>query len=95
MAEVEVRDNPDKQQFEVYADGVLAGFSSYDIAHGTIDFLHTEVDDAYEGEGLGSALVRGALDAVRADGELRVTASCPFVRAWIRRHPDYQDLTRR
>ena len=57
--------------------------------------MHTEVDDAYEGQGVGSAMVRQMLDQIRADGGRNVTVLCPFVNAWLRRHPDYQDLTRR
>lgn len=90
-----MRDNPEKRQFEAYVDGKVAGFSAYDLTTDGIMIMHTEVDDAYEGEGVGSALVRQMLDLVRADGELKVTVLCPFVNAWLRRHPDYQDLTRR
>jgi predicted GNAT family acetyltransferase len=92
---VEVRDNAEKRQFEAYVDGRLAGFSAYDLTDGGILILHTEVDDAYEGQGVGSALVRQMLDLIRADRELKVTVLCPFVNAWLRRHPDYQELTRR
>lgn len=92
---VEVRDHPDESRFEAYVDGELAGYSAYLLAGGTLTFLHTEVDDAYEGRGVGSALVRQALDQLRARPEIRVAASCPFVRAWLRKHPDYLDLTRR
>jgi predicted GNAT family acetyltransferase len=95
MAEVEVRDNPDDSRFEAYVDGALAGFSVYVVSHGTLNFVHTEVDDAYEGQGIGSVLVRQSLDQLRDRGDVRVTASCPFVRTWLRRHPEYQDLTRR
>lgn len=56
-----------------------------------IAFTHTEVDDAVEGQGLGSRLIRYALDDVRARG-LKVRPVCPFVKTWIRRHEDYQDL---
>ena len=94
-ADVEVRDNPDSRQFEAYVDGRLAGFSAYDLTDGRIMIMHTEVDDAYEGRGVGSSMVRQMLDLIRADGELEVTVLCPFVNAWLRRHPDYQDLTRR
>ncbi len=92
---VEVRDNPDESRFEAYVDGALAGYSAYVLSHGTVDFVHTEVDDACEGQGVGSALVRQSLDQLRARDGVRVTASCPFVRAWLRKHPDYQDLARR
>jgi predicted GNAT family acetyltransferase len=95
MSEVSVRDNGAESRFEAYVDGQLAGFSAYELSDGLITFTHTEVDDAFEGRGVGSSLVRQALDQVRADGELRVRALCPFVREWIQHHPDYQDLLRR
>jgi uncharacterized protein len=94
MTDVSVRDNPEHNRFEAYVDGRLAGFSVYAISDGVITFTHTEVDDAFEGRGVGSALVRASLDQVRSGGALRVRALCPFVRAWIREHPDYQDLLR-
>ena len=94
-AAVDVRDHPESKQFEAYVDGRLAGFSAYELTGDTIMIMHTEVDDAYEGQGVGSALVRQMLDLIRADGELKVTVLCSFVNAWLRRHPDYQDLSRR
>ena len=90
-----VRDNPEQRQFEAYVDETLAGFSAYDLTDGGIMIMHTEVDDAYEGQGVGSAMVRQMLDQIRADGARKVTVLCPFVNAWLRRHPDYQELTRR
>jgi predicted GNAT family acetyltransferase len=92
---VEVRDNPESKQFEAYVDGRRAGFSAYELTGDTITILHTEVDDAYEGQGVGSAMVRQMLELIRDDGELKVTVLCPFVNAWLRRHPDYRDVTRR
>ena len=94
-APVEIRDNPEKRQFEAYVDGELAGFSAYELTDGGIMILHTEVDDAFEGRGVGSAMVRQMLDRIRAEGDLKVTVLCPFVNAWLRKHPDYQELTRR
>jgi uncharacterized protein len=92
MADVQVADNPGESRFEARVDGELAGFAAYQAADDLIMFTHTEVDDAYEGRGVGSALARGALDAVRADGTRKVLPRCPFIRAWIEKHPDYQDL---
>ena len=94
-ADVEVRDNPEQRRFEAYVDGRLAGFSAYDLTDDSIMIMHTEVDDAFEGHGVGSELARQMLDLIRADGDLSVTVLCPFVNAWLRRHPEYQDLTRR
>lgn len=92
---IEVRDNAGKTRYEALVDGKLAGFAVYGLSEGAIVFLHTEIDDAYEGQGVGSALVRGALDDVRAKDERDVVALCPFVKTWIERHPDYQDLLHR
>ncbi len=95
MTDVSVRDNPGLSRYEAFVDDRLAGFSAYELTDGVITFTHTEVDDAFEGRGVGSALVRQELDDVRARGGLRVRPRCPFVRAWIDKHPDYAELTRR
>jgi predicted GNAT family acetyltransferase len=94
MTSVSVRDRPEENRFEAYVDGRLAGFSEYELSDGVITFTHTEIDDAFEGHGVGSVLVRKSLDQVRAGSTRRVRPRCPFVRAWIEHHPDYQDLTR-
>ena len=57
-----------------------------------ITFTHTEVDPAFEGQGVGSALARGALDDAIHRGDRRIKVVCPFIRAWVERHPDYQEL---
>jgi predicted GNAT family acetyltransferase len=91
-AAVDTRDNPSKHRYEAWVDGELAGFAEYELGDGVITFVHTVVEDAYEGEGVGSSLARDALDSVRRDGELQVVAKCEFIKEWIERHPDYQDL---
>ena len=88
---LEVRDAPERARFEVLVEGEVAGFARYVRRQGRVVFLHTEVDPAFEGQGLGSALAKGALDAVRAEGRL-VEARCPFIAAWLRRHDEYADL---
>ena len=88
---IEVRDNPAELRYEAWLDGRLAGFSEYEPHDGWLVFHHTEVGPEYEGQGVGSRLAQGALDDVRARG-LKVTPTCPFISAWIRRHPDYQDM---
>jgi predicted GNAT family acetyltransferase len=92
VEEVTVTNHPEARRYEARIDGALAGFAAYRIHGDRIVFTHTEVDDAYEGRGVGGALARGALDDVRAGGQYKVTALCPFISAWIQRHPDYQDL---
>ena len=89
--QTEVVDRPQQHRFEILADGTVAGFADYQLRGAEIMFTHTEIDEAYEGKGLGSVLVRHALDAAR-DRELAVLPLCPFVRSWIARHPDYLPL---
>ena len=86
-----VADNPEQNQFEGRLDGRVVAHSEYELAPGVITFLHTEVDPALEGRGLGGALASNALDDVRARG-LQVVARCPFIAAYIRRHREYADL---
>ncbi len=87
----EVVDGPEAHRYQVLADGEVAGFVEYQLGPGEIMFIHTEIDEAYEGKGLGSVLVRHVLDDARERG-LAVLPLCPFVRAWISRHEDYLDL---
>ncbi|WP_344589682.1 GNAT family N-acetyltransferase [Actinomadura vinacea] len=87
----EVTDNAEASRYEIRVDGELAGFAQYRTRPGKIVFTHTEVDGAYEGQGVGGALARGALDDVRAKG-LAAVPLCPFIEGWIDKHPDYRDL---
>jgi len=91
MTTIEVRDVPDEQRYEARIDGDLAAFLEYRLAGTQIVLIHTEVDPAFGGRGVGSAIARGALDDVRARG-LRVVAECTFVAGWIAKHDDYADL---
>ncbi len=92
VTDARVVDHPAALRYEVWAGDDLAGYSAYARSHDTITFMHTEIEPAYEGHGLGSILARGALDGARASG-LRIRVLCPFVRAFIERHLDeYGDL---
>jgi predicted GNAT family acetyltransferase len=93
MAEIEVRDVPEEQRFVARIGDEEVGFSEYVKAGHRIVFTHTEVDPAYEGEGVGGVLARAALEAVRsADEALEVVPVCPFMAGWIMRHPEYAGL---
>ena len=72
-------------------DGDLAGFTVYRARPGLIAFMHTEVGDAFEGQGVGSTLVGEALNDARRR-ELEVLPFCPFVNSYIQKHPEYLDL---
>ena len=86
-----VQDNREQQRFEVHVDGTLAGFAAYRLGDDTVTFTHTEVEDDYEGEGLGSRLASGALDAAR-DAGLAVVPACQFIASYVKRHPEYVEL---
>ena len=86
-----VVDEPDQHRYEIRLGEDLAGFAIYHRRGGKAYFVHTEIDPAFEGKGLGSTLAKGALDAERALGE-PVVPLCPFIRAYIDRHPEYADL---
>ena len=92
MSEVFVVDDHDKHRFEGWVDGKLAGFAEYQQTEELIVFTHTEVDDAYEGQGVGSAIAAHALAAVRDAGTHKVLPLCPFVSGWIARHREFAPL---
>jgi uncharacterized protein len=86
----EVVNNKAHHRYELTVDGHLAA-TYYAISDGVITFIHTEVPPELGGKGVGSRLIKGALDQVRAEG-LKVIAQCPFVKAFIGKHADYADL---
>ncbi|WP_263091622.1 GNAT family N-acetyltransferase [Curtobacterium sp. RIT-PI-V] len=95
MAAPEVRNDTDEQQYSLVEDGEVIGLAAYEVDGDEIRFVHTEVDPSHRGGGHASILVQHALDDVRANSSRRVVAQCSYVRAWIERHPDYQELTTR
>ena len=93
MAEpvVTVTENADRERYEITVDSVLAGFAQYVRRGGRTLFVHTEIDAAFEGQGLGGRLVQSALDAER-DARRQIVPLCRFVRRYVDRHPEYADL---
>ena len=87
-----VRDNTTLSRFELDVEGGLA-FANYRRAPGTVIITHTETPRALRGRGIASELVQGALELIRADGS-KVVAGCGFVVDYLRRHPEFSDLTR-
>jgi len=90
----QVHDVPEESRYDVSLDGQVVGFARYVRRGSRTYFVHTEIEPAHEGAGLGAALVAGALDAERLAGT-RVVPLCPFVRSYIDRHPHYLDLVDR
>jgi predicted GNAT family acetyltransferase len=86
-----VTDAPENSRYEIRDGDLLLGQAVYQLRGNQVVFTHTEVDVDQERSGLGSTLVRGALDDVRSKGGT-VVPMCSFVRGWIERHPEYQDL---
>ncbi|TCB96000.1 N-acetyltransferase [Micromonospora zingiberis] len=86
-----VEENSAKHRYEILVDDALAGFTAYLPRGEVLVFTHTEVDPNFQNMGVGSALMRGTLDQVRAQGQ-RVVPQCPFMAAFIERHPEYADL---
>lgn len=85
-----VTDNPARNRFELTVEGITAHID-YERTPGRIVFIHTIVPEALGGKGVGSRLVKAALDMVRAEG-LRLVPKCPFVAAYIEKHSEYRDL---
>ena len=85
-----LRDNTEEHRYELDVEGDIATVY-YRLAPGVITLVHTEVPEALGGRGIGSKLVRAVLEDVRARG-LKVVARCPFVAAWMGKHPEFNDL---
>jgi predicted GNAT family acetyltransferase len=83
-----VTDNPEARRFELRAGDEVVGWVDYLPAGASRIFSHTEIEPGHEGGGLGSVLVRQALDQVREQGET-IIPTCPFTTAFIHRHPEY------
>jgi len=87
----EVENNAAEHRYEIRVGGDLAGYAAYQDANGSRVFTHTKIDPDYEGQGLGSTLVKAALDDVRQH-QLTAVPRCPFVREYVQRHHDYDDI---
>jgi uncharacterized protein len=85
-----VRDNPTMRRFEM-ASGNAIAFVEYRRTSDQFVLTHTEVPEAMSGQGVGSKLVAGVLDAIRGEGAT-VVPECEFVASFIQRHPGYQSL---
>ena len=92
MSNLEVVHIPENSRYEIHVDGAVAGYTeAKERADGVVLFPHTEVDDDYEGQGLASTLVSGALDDVRAHGR-RIEVTCEYIQGFLEKHPEYRDL---
>ncbi|TNE61359.1 MAG: N-acetyltransferase [Bacteroidetes bacterium] len=87
---MDVINNTRNQQFEVYLDDHLAVLQ-YRLRENRMYFMHTGVPEAIGGRGVASALARTGLEHARKEG-LKIVVYCPYVRAYLKRHPEYSDL---
>jgi len=88
---IEVADAPSRDRYELSIGGEVVGYSTYRTRPGLIAFVHTEVDERFEGRGLGDRLIRFALEDARVRG-LAVLPFCPFVNALIEHHREFEAL---
>ena len=93
MSDPVVTDTHGAKRFEAHVDGHHAGFADYQLTDELVVFTHTEVDPAFEGQGVGSAIARHALDQLVAGGIRKALPVCPFIKGWIQRHPEYLPVT--
>lgn len=91
MADIDIQHVPEGNRYEARDGDEVLGWILYETRGEVVVLTHTEVEPAAEGKGVGSGLARTALDAIRAEGR-QVDPQCPFVAAWIERHPDYAEL---
>jgi len=86
-----ITDAIDAERYEAYLGDALAGVIEYKLRRTRIALIHTEVAGAHKGRGIAAELARFALEDARRRG-LRVIPSCPYVRAFLERHPEYDDV---
>jgi uncharacterized protein len=89
-----VTERPERHRYEIMVDDALAGYTLFTVDGDVAIMPHTEIDPAFEGQGLATKLIQGALDDARSRG-LKVVPRCQFVGAFIEKHPEYQDLVGR
>lgn len=92
--ELKIVDNPSTRRYEARLGDRVVGYSEYRPAGRRLIFTHTVVDPEFEGRGIASRVAAEALDDVRRRG-LTLTAHCPFISAYLERHPEYADLIAR
>lgn len=91
VMDVTVRENPDLKRFELLTDGTVAGFATYRVRDGITVIVHSEVDRAHRGEGLGNKLAQGTLDLLKQNGA-KVYPACPFFAKYVTEHHDWDDI---
>lgn len=91
MSKLEVVHNKEKKRFEIVIGDQVA-MVKYFLGSGEIIFTHTEVPEAFEGQGVAGKIAKAAIEYAKAEG-LRIRPMCPYIAAYIQRHPEYQSIT--
>jgi predicted GNAT family acetyltransferase len=94
LGELTVEDNPDARRYEARLDSEVVGYIAYHLEPKRMTLIHTEVEPAFEHQGIASRLVASALDDIRSRG-LSLLPVCPYVRSYLQRHPEDADLAAR
>ncbi|MFI5937199.1 GNAT family N-acetyltransferase [Actinoplanes sp. NPDC051494] len=89
--DVTVQDNPERRRFELLVDGEVAGFADYRVRDGILVIVHSEVDPARRGQGLGNVLAEQTLDTLRERGE-KIVPACPFFAHYVSEHHEYDAM---
>jgi predicted GNAT family acetyltransferase len=93
-ADYVVTDNAERRRYEIVRDGERLGELRYRTEPEVIVLVATEVAPSAKGQGIGSRLIAGVLEDIRSRG-LRIVPVCPFVAAYLERHPEQRDLVAR
>lgn len=85
MTDIAVTRNDEASRYEIHSDGALAGFAEFDRRPGSIRFIHTEVDPAFQGQGLAGRLAADALADAAASGDA-IVPLCPYIAKYLQTH---------
>jgi predicted GNAT family acetyltransferase len=87
-----VRDNRQEQRFEMeLGEGKMAFIQYMETGEGVVELVHTEVPEEFEGQGIGSRLVKGTFEILQ-EANLKMKPTCRFVAVYLQRHPEYRSL---
>lgn len=89
--DIEFADAPDRSRYELRSGDELVGFIDYRLSDDVIDLVHTEVPEEFGGQGHAATLAGSALADARERG-LRVVPTCPYIAAYLKKHPEHADL---